>query len=261
MITSLNNDKIKKTVQLRKSARARREAGVFLVEGIRMFREIPPERIEEVFMTEAFYKKNIDEVKKVLKLYDGSGKSKAHIEMVSEEVYAKLSDTVSPQGIMAVVDAFEYELNDMLEGNYLLMLEDIQDPGNLGTMFRTAEAAGVTGIIMSRDTVDVYNPKVIRSTMGSVFRMPFVYVDDMVGTINWLKQSDYGVYAAALEGANRYDQVEYSNKKAILIGNEGNGLKETTVKAASEAVFIPMAGKVESLNASISAAVLLYGIR
>lgn len=260
MITSLNNEKVKKVALLGKSAKARREADVFLVEGIRMFKEIPNERIQEVFMTDKFYEKNRETVNEILGLYSGNGKTKPHIEMVSEEVYAKMSDTVTPQGILAVVSAIHYDMSDIKTGDFILMLENIQDPGNLGTMFRTAEAAGVSGIVMSKETVNVYNPKVIRSTMGSIFRMPFIYVEDIIDSMNELKKADFKIYAAALDGASKYNEITYDNKKVILIGNEGNGLKPETVKNANEAVYIPMAGKVESLNASISAAILLYGV-
>ena len=261
MITSTSNQKIKNVIALKKSSRARREAGVFMVEGIRMFRELDEKLVQEVFMTERVYSKHKAEIDEWLGLYEGSlYGTHAHIETVSEEVYAKISDTVTPQGIMAIVKQYDYSVEDVLgEGDRLvLLLEDIQDPGNLGTMFRTAEAAGVSGIVMSKGTVDVYNPKVIRSTMGALFRVPFIYTEEMNHFISEMRSDDYNVYAAALEGAVPYTKVDYSGRAAILIGNEGNGLKKQTVDISTRSVFIPMAGSVESLNASVSAAVLMY---
>ena len=139
-----------------------------------------------------------------------------------------------------------------------LVLEDLQDPGNMGTIFRTAEGAGVDGIFMSTNCVDIYNPKVIRSTMGSVYRVPFVYVEDLPAVLDSLK--DYGItaYAAHLEGKNRYDQECYRKGTAFLIGNEGNGLREEVAERADIRIRIPMEGQVESLNAAIAAAVLMF---
>ena len=140
----------------------------------------------------------------------------------------------------------------------LVVLENIQDPGNMGTIIRTAEGAGATGIIMSKETVDIYNPKTIRSTMGSLFRMPFVYVDDICGTVRELSNRGIRTYAAHLSGENEYYNEDYAGGTAVLIGNEGNGLTEEITSKADRLVKIPMAGKLESLNAAVSAAIILY---
>ena len=140
----------------------------------------------------------------------------------------------------------------------LLFLENIQDPGNLGTMMRTAEGAGVTGIIMSRETTDIYNPKTIRATMGSLYRMPFVYVDDFCETIRMAKAQGIRLYAAHLKGKHTYDGEDYRKPSGFLIGNEGNGLTEEAADSATDYIRIPMGGQLESLNAAIAAAVLMY---
>ena len=137
-------------------------------------------------------------------------------------------------------------------------MENIQDPGNLGTMLRTAEAAGVSGIVLSRDCADIYNPKVIRSTMGSVFRVPFVYVPSFTEALRSIKEQGITVYAAYLHGGESVSGVQFDEKCAIMIGNEGNGLSDTAVAEADKRVFIPMAGQIESLNAAIAAAILLF---
>lgn len=141
---------------------------------------------------------------------------------------------------------------------HLLILEGIQDPGNLGTMIRTAEGAGVTGIIMSKTTVDIFNPKVVRSTMGSLFRVPFYLTDDLAKTIGTLKKQGITMYAAHLKGKLSYDQPNYCSACGFMIGNEGNGLTPETAALADQYIRIPMEGRVESLNASIAAALLMY---
>ena len=142
----------------------------------------------------------------------------------------------------------------------MMILDNLQDPGNLGTIFRTAEAAGVTGIIMSRDCVDIYNPKTIRSTMGALYRMPFLYVDDLKETIHTLKEQNIKSYAAHLDGKNTYDKEDYRQGTAFLIGNEGNGLREEIAQCADTWIRIPMCGQVESLNAAVAATVLMFEV-
>lgn len=262
MITSLTNPKIKRLIQLKNKARLRNSEGVFIVEGSRMFLELPREETAELYVTEAF----LHFIKDKKRLTEQLGHFQNQYETVSEDVFARISDTVTPQGILAVVRQKKYGVEELLSDQtvrgqrapLLLMIEDLQDPGNLGTMFRTAEAAGVSGIIMSRETVDIYNPKAVRSTMGSVFRVPFLYTDSLTETIEDMRRRDIAVYAAALHHSLHYTEVDYKRGCAILIGNEGKGLRQETVEASTQAVSIPMQGKVESLNASVSAAVLLY---
>ena len=138
-----------------------------------------------------------------------------------------------------------------------MVLEDIQDPGNLGTIFRTAEGAGASGIILSEGCVDIYNPKTVRATMGSLYRMPFIYSHELSETIGKLKAAGLTVYAAHLKGERSYDEIDYSDS-AFLIGNEGNGLKDETAALADTYIRIPMEGSLESLNASVAASVLMY---
>ena len=138
-------------------------------------------------------------------------------------MFAYVSDTKTPQGILAIVKRLNYTMNDLMQvknqkAPHLVVLDNLQDPGNLGTIFRTAEAAGVTGILLSKDCVDVYNPKVIRSTMGAVFRMPFLYVEDLPEKIKELQKKSIKTYAAHLRGENAYDEEDYTTGCAFLIG-------------------------------------------
>lgn len=254
MITSTSNGKVKELVQLRKKTKLRNQQGVFLVEGIRMFREVEREDVIQVYLSESFYEK---EVHKNPVLVAGMP-----TEILSDTVFAYVSDTKTPQGILCVVRQKRYSIEQILEQKnpHILMLDHLQDPGNLGTIFRTAEAAGVTGIILSADTVDLYNPKVIRSTMGSIYRMPFVYTENLETAICKVKQQGITVYAADLDGANSYDQEDYQKGSAFLIGNEGNGLQKEIADMAERKIRIPMAGAVESLNAAVAAAILMFEV-
>ena len=183
MIISTSNAQIKELAKLQKKSRLRDEKGIFLVEGPRMTEEIPAERIEKVYASESFAKKNKEFLERL----------QAPVELLTDTVFAYVSDTKTPQGILAIVKRLNYTMNDLMQvknqkAPHLVVLDNLQDPGNLGTIFRTAEAAGVTGILLSKDCVDVYNPKVIRSTMGAVFRMPFLYVEDLPEKIKELQK-------------------------------------------------------------------------
>ena len=195
MITSTSNAQIKELAKLQKKSRLRDEKGIFLVEGPRMTEEIPAERIEKVYASESFAKKNKEFLERL----------QAPVELLTDTVFAYVSDTKTPQGILAIVKRLNYTMNDLMQvknqkAPHLVVLDNLQDPGNLGTIFRTAEAAGVTGILLSKDCVDVYNPKVIRSTMGAVFRMPFLYVEDLPEKIKELQKKSIKTYAAHLRG-------------------------------------------------------------
>lgn len=248
MITSTSNGKIKNLIQLQKKAKVRREQDVFLTEGMKMYQEAPKERIVQTFASESFYNR-----------HPWMQKDPA-VEVVDDRVFNAASDTRTPQGILCVVKQYHYPLKEVLQGEtpLLLLLENIQDPGNLGTIMRTAEGAGVTGMIMSRETVDLYNPKTIRSTMGSIYRMPFHYAEDLQEILTELKKRHISTYAAHLGGAAFYDEQDYRSGTAFLIGNEGNGLTEELAVQADKYIKIPMCGEVESLNAGIASSILMY---
>lgn len=257
MITSSSNQRIKQVIQWQSKSKERRKDKVFVVEGVKMYLEAPTELVREVYVSSGFLEKhNADR--------DLMGRlSQTDYEEVTDEVFAKMSDTRTPQGILAVIRQPVYELNQLLsKGNpMLVILENLQDPGNLGTIIRTGEGAGITGVIMSDTTVDIYNPKVIRSTMGSIYRVPFVYEKDLIAVLDKLHEAGIKTYAAHLKGKDYYDSFSFKEATAFLIGNEGNGLTEALSEAASSYLKIPMEGKVESLNAGIAAALLMYEAR
>jgi TrmH family RNA methyltransferase len=220
--------------------------------------EAPKEWVRSVYVSESFEKN--PQTREQLLSYFGEGEHAIAYEVVADAVLKSVSDTQNPQGVMAVVEMPRYALSDMLcgERTMLLVLDGIQDPGNLGTMLRTGEGAGVTGVIMSRTTVDLFNPKTIRSTMGSLYRVPFLIVDDLVSVLAQLKSDGVKLYAAHLKGTFSYDEPDYTGACGFLIGNEGNGLGDEVAEAADIYIRIPMEGQVESLNAAISAGLLMY---
>ena len=254
MIISTSNAKIKRIVQLRKKKKARDAEGVFLVEGIRMFREIPEKLLQEIYISESCEGK---EGKEIRRRASACG---IRPELVSDGVFSHLSDTQTPQGILCVVGQLSYSLEEVADAScpHMLVLDRLQDPGNVGTILRTAEGAGVTGILLDGECADIYNPKTIRSTMGSVFRMPFYYIQDLEEGIRYLKKRGICTYAAHLEGKRAYDEEDYRKPCAFLIGNEGNGLRPEIADLADTYIRIPMAGEVESLNAAIASAVLMF---
>ena len=252
MITSTSNARVKELVQLQKKSKVRNEQGVFLVEGVKMYQEIPQEQLVKVYVSETFADKQKEEINRL--------KDRRKLEYLSDHVFQYVSDTKTPQGILCVVRQSTYCLEDILEAEdaHLLVLDNLQDPGNLGTILRTAEGAGVTGIIISKESVDIYNPKVIRSTMGSIYRVPFVYVEDLKEAIAKVKAHGIFTYAAHLDGKNSYDKEDYTKKTAFLIGNEGNGLRKEIADLADTWIRIPMQGQVESLNAATATSVLMF---
>lgn len=255
MITSLHNKEIKEAAALAAKKKERDRQKLFVVEGPKMFGEAPAERISRVYLAQSA----------AAQMQGQYGEKLAALscETVSDEVFAKMSDTKTPQGILCLVRQQQYNIEEILQNKnekqpLLIILEDIQDPGNLGTIFRTAEAAGADGVIMSSRTADIYNPKTIRSTMGSVYRIPFLYVEDLPSAIRRMKERGVSVYAAHLEGTAVYDACCYQRGTAFLIGNEANGLREETAACADALIHIPMEGSVESLNAAVASSVLLF---
>lgn len=249
MITSTSNPQVKNLQQLGRKAKLRNEQDVFLVEGTKMYLEAPAERIRKVYLSQSLYEEK------------GESFVKGHdVEILEDRVFAAACDTKTPQGVLCMVQQYHYRLEDLLKKKnpLLMILENLQDPGNLGTILRTAEGAGVDGVILSKESVDIYNPKTIRSTMGSVYRLPFLYVDSIESILPVLKKHHVHTYAAHLEGKNSYEQENYCGGTAFFIGNEGNGLTDHLSSQADTLIRIPMEGKLESLNAAVASAILMY---
>jgi TrmH family RNA methyltransferase len=172
---------------------------------------------------------------------------------VKEGLINEICDTKSPQGIVAVVEKKDYKLEEIITGSsFFVMVDRIQDPGNLGTIIRTAHAAGGHGIIYNDGTVDPYSPKVLRSTMGSIFHLPALYYSNLLEPINILKEKGFTIYASDLEGSSPYFKENYKGNFAVIIGNEANGIDNSILASADRRIMIPMPGSAESLNAAVA---------
>lgn len=255
MIVSAANAQVKNIEKLLKSSRERTKQGLYVCEGVRMFLEVMEREdaltkayFSESFLQEAVYREKIE------------GRLKSPYEVLSDSMFRQVSETMTPQGVLGLVKRPEYSLDEILgfENANLLLLEDLRDPGNLGTIVRTAEGAGITGIILSRESVDMFSPKVIRSTMGAIYRVPFFYTDDFLDTLRKIRERGITLYAAHLAGSVCYDEPDYAGATAIMIGNEAAGLSEDAASLADVKIRIPMEGEVESLNAAVAAAILMY---
>ena len=277
IISSKDNKRIKYIRSLLEKGNIRKKNHQFVVEGIKLVDEaLEYGKVLEVVCAESLYNELISGDLSGNRLLAENDKNitnyvkkESSLLVVSDTVFKSMSETKTPQGILAVAEMPDYRLLDkgFLEQAYtkngkikLLVLEDTADPGNLGTIMRTAEAAGVTGVIMGKGTVDIFNPKVVRSTMGSIFRLPFTYVEDLKETIQKLKTQGISFYATHLKGKKSYKDIKYSDSSAILVGNEARGLSDEVADLADTYVLIPMQGKVESLNAAVAAALMMYEV-
>ena len=249
MITATSNGQIKQLQKWMNKSAERAKDGIFLAEGLRLTGEAPAALVRTLYVTPKVAQAGIPENLKGVPT-----------EVVSPELFAKISSTDTPQGILAVVSRPTWDPEAILRRKdpFLVVCERMQDPGNLGTVFRTAEAAGVSALFLSRDAVDPYNPKVVRSTMGAIFRVPHFIYDDYKVLAETFRKQGIRSYAAHLRGTMSYTEADFAGGSAVLIGNEGNGLSEETAALADTLVKIPMAGQAESLNASVAAALLMY---
>lgn len=255
MISSESNAQIKEIVKLQKSARERRKKSIFVVEGIKLTKEAASHgKLKKIYTSKQIYNQADDSLLKLFANHD--------FEVVSDNVFRGISETVTPQGMLGLVQMPSYDLEEILddERQSIILLDDLRDPGNLGTIMRTAEGANMSGVVLSRESVDLFNPKVVRATMGAIFRVPFYYADDLVNVIQLMKEREIPVYGTMMQGSVVYDSLDYRKSIGIVIGNEANGISSKVIKNLTGGVRIPMAGKLESLNAAVSAAILMYEI-
>ncbi|WP_244835313.1 RNA methyltransferase [Clostridium sp. BJN0001] len=172
-----------------------------------------------------------------------------------DNLLKELAFTDSPQGIVAVIQVENQKISE--SGSFYLLCDKVQDPGNMGTIIRTADAAGADGIILTKGTVDIYNEKVIRSTMGSIFHIPIFYDNDL-SEVKKLKSNGFKLIVTALDAENNFFEQKLDGKIILTVGNEGNGVSNDIVSLADIKVKIPMSGKAESLNVSIASGIIMY---
>lgn len=251
-ITSKDNSLIKHIKKL-KDKKERDKSGEYIIDGIKLIKEAINEKvkIKQIIICEDGNK--TDFIEKNLK-YE---LAKQECIYVPENIFNMISDVENPQGILAVVEKENIEKVIDYSEDIILALDDIQDPGNLGTILRTADSVGLKQILVSKGTADAFNPKVVRSTMGAIFRVKVIECEELKKTLEEVKKHKYDLLVTEL-GAEKSIYDIKMNKKAIVIGNEAKGVSQQIKDIASEKVIIPMLGKTESLNASIAAGVIMY---
>lgn len=256
-ITSKDNDFIKHVKKL-KDKKYRDEAGEYIIEGIKLIEEAIQEnaQIKQIVICEENEKTNA--ISKSL-MYEIS---KYDCIYVTQKVFSSITQVVAPQGIFAIVakrgienDEKGYQID--YSEDIIVALDDIQDPGNLGTILRTLDSCNIKQIIVSKGTVDGYNPKVVRSTMGAIFRINIIECDNLIKIIKEIKRHHFKLHVTSLDADKTIYEVDYK-KKIIVIGNEANGVSKEIQNLADEKVKIPMLGKTESLNASVATGIVLY---
>ena len=245
IITSKDNETIKSIKKL-KEKKYRTES--FIVEGIKMVKEaLEQAEVEKIIVSETF--SNSDDFK-------GLNCDEQKLIIASDKVFEDLTDVVTPQGIIAVVSKGSNSEIDYSD-EFVLALDGIQDPGNLGTIIRTADSANIKQIFVSKDTVDAYSPKVVRSTMGGIFRTKVIEVEDLAQVLNAFKNNGYKVVTTELSAEKSIYDMNYQ-KSVVVIGNEANGVTPEVSKTATDKVIIPMLGKTESLNAAVATSIMIY---
>jgi len=259
IIESFDNSKLKLVRKL-STKKTRHKEGKYIVEGIKILNhaiDLGAEIEFVLFSTRVFevgggrgivkriYKENLD------------------YAQVDDIIFDKLADTITNQGIIAVIKI--RSLSDKIElenlKNKCVFVDSVQDPGNLGTIIRTADASGFSEIFISKGTVDPYNQKVIRSTMGSILNINIYLVNDNSSFIKELKQNDYQIIATEADTNISYNEVNYNEKVVLIVGNEGSGIEDEILKEADISVKIPIEGTAESLNAGVATGIMMYKIK
>ena len=251
-ITSKENEFVKQVKKL-KDKKYRDMANQFIIEGIKLVAEAIQEKapIKQIILcddcekNETIPKELMYEIAKYECIY------------VTQKIFNYLSEVQTPQGILAIIEKRDKDVAIDYTQDILVTLDNVQDPGNLGTILRTVDSIGLTQILVSKGTADVYNPKVVRSTMGAIFRVKIIECDDLRQTLKEVKKHKFKIVVSSLETQDTIYQIHY-DKKIIVIGNEANGVEEKIQEIADEKVKIPMLGKTESLNASVATGIILY---
>ena len=242
IITSKDNEIIKNIKKLKEK---KYRLNSYIVEGIKMVKEAINENQEIALIA----------IREDFKIDFDTKNTK--IVTISNKIFNDISDVKTPQGILAVIKKNQ---NNQIETNqeYILALDSLQDPGNMGTIIRTADSANINQIIINKTTVDPYSPKVIRSTMGAIYRTNIIEVEDLKATLKEMKSKGFQIITTDLKATQSIYDINYNNKTVVVIGNEANGVSQEILQTADKKVIIPMLGKTESLNASIAASIMIY---
>ncbi|EOU1990734.1 RNA methyltransferase [Clostridium perfringens] len=246
-IESKNNNLFKEIKKL-KEKKYRIKSNKYLIEGLRFVEEAIKSKvsIDSIIFTESFKEKNPDLFLKI--------NENIKLIQMNEALLKQLCSTENPQGIVGVINMQNKELKS---GELVVLVDKVQDPGNMGTIIRTAHAAGAAGIVMTKGTVDIYNDKTLRSTMGSIFYIPIVE-DDSLDFVKSLKKEGYKLVVSSLQGKNNFFEENLQGKVMIAVGNEGNGVSDEVYDIADIKVKIPMPGEAESLNVAVATSIMIY---
>ena len=250
VITSKDNSLIKLVCNLQTSAKARKENGLFVLEGKRICDDAYSAKIkfDKLIISDTAFEKYYETVEKF-------SENANEIYKIPDSLFKKISDTVNPQGIIALANIPKIN-NKIKQTGRFIALENINDPSNLGAVFRTAEALGVSGIILSNDGCDPYSPKSLRASMGTLLRLPIIVTENLP---EFVKASNLKSYACVVDkNAKSITDINFSNGCVLMIGNEANGLTEEAKKVADYNITIRMSGLAESLNASVAAAISMW---
>lgn len=249
-IESKENNLFKNTRKL-KERKNRNRSNKYIIEGFRLVQEAFKAKVNVDYLIVA---EDADE--KIEQYLMNYMTEDMKVYKISNNLFKELISTENPQGILAVINMNIVELNS--EGNFYLLCDKLQDPGNLGTIIRTAHAAGVNGIILTKGTVDIYNEKTIRSTMGSIFYIPIQYDDENFSLVKELKEKGFNLVVTSLDTDKNFFHADLKDKVLLTVGNEGNGVSDEVLAMADTKVKIPMPGRAESLNVAIAASVIMY---
>ncbi len=251
-ISSTQNQQIKDLLKLSK-ARERKTRGLFIIEGIR---EIKRAQENDYIFQKVFYCKSLISIPTELFLDKIHALQKIE---VSQNVFSRIAYRDNSDGVLVLAESKANGLAKLVpKGNGLyLVVERVEKPGNLGALLRTADAAGVDAVIVCDSNTDLYNPNVIRSSLGCLFTKTVILADS-ISTIKFLKRNKVNIFAAALQNSELYSEADYTHSSAFIMGSEADGLSENWREAADKIIAIPMNGDVDSLNVSVSAAILIY---
>ena len=253
VISSKENEIIKNIKKL-KEKKYRDLNNEYIIEGIKIIQEAIQEnaKIKQIIICDDCEKNSNISQEMMYEI------AKYECIYVTNKIFTSLTDVKNPQGIMAIVEKNSSKEEEIdYNQDIIVALDDIQDPGNLGTILRTVDSIGINQILVSKGTADSYNPKVVRSTMGAIFRVKIIECEDLEKTLKEIKKHKFEILVTSLQTENSIYDIKY-NKKVIVIGNEANGLEEKIQNMADVKVKIPMLGKTESLNASVATGIILY---
>ena len=252
VITSKDNEFVKHVKKL-KEKKYRDKSQEFIIEGIKLVKEAIEEKanIKQIIICD-----NCEDTGIIPKdlMYEIA---KYNCIYVTENILKTMSDVNAPQGIMAIIGRNNKEKDIDYSQDIIVALDDIQDPGNLGTILRTVDRIGLNQILVSKGTADCYNPKVVRSTMGAIFRIKIIECEDLEQTLKETQKNNFKLVVSSLQTNNCLYDINF-DKKVIIIGNEANGVEPQIQEMADEKIKIPMLGKTESLNASVATGIILY---